>query len=680
MSHEGRSTGVGIDVGGTFTDVILIDDNRRHVEKVPTTSPPDDGVMTGIVNVCERAGIQPSDIDVFRHGTTVATNALLTRGGARTALVTTEGFRDVLEIGRQDRPALYDLEVDRPPPLVPRCHRFEVTERTPPPANSVARGERITPDPAELERLLTTLADGEIESIAVSLLHAYHDETHEATIASAIRDELDVPVITSNDVLPEFREYERTATTAASAYLTPVIDAYLDRLEVRCTSLELTEPELMQSNGGIATPQQVRQRAVATILSGPAAGAVGATTTLQGDSLSDRAVISLDMGGTSADVCLIDGGRPDRTTETTIGGVPIRIPTIDITTVGAGGGSIAWVDEGGALRVGPASAGAEPGPACYGRGGDETTVTDAAVVLGIIGDETDLGGTIEIDKSLATDVLEDIAWAGDLGGPIEAARGIYRVATATMTRAIRSITVERGRDPRGMVLVAFGGAGGIYATALADQLDIDHVVIPGDGGVLSADGLLRADEVHDVVRSHPVQLDSEIDDHLASVFASLEEEALERCSMVEAARLETELDLRYVGQSFELTVPVERPLDAEMIRDVFHREHERKRGYRLTGEIEVVSCRVRATVPSEYPASSSYLTGIERTGSREVHTPGQTERQSYAVYRGRPTTIEQLTWPCIIDRDESTVLVPPGWSIETIIDGVLTLRREASND
>lgn len=679
MPGDVRPPSVGVDVGGTFTDVVLIDtDSHRHTAKVPTTNPPDVGVIEGIEQVCATAGIEPASITTFRHGTTVATNALLTRDGAKTALVTTEGFRDVLEIGRQNRPALYDLEADRPVPLVPRRHRFELVERTPPPAGAVAKGRRITPDPEDVEQLGHTLSTADVKSVAISFLHAYADAHHEETVAEALRQRVGIPVIASHDILPEFREYERTATTVASAYLTPVIDDYLDRLETRCAEQGIAIPQLMQSNGGITTPRQARARAVTTVLSGPAAGVVGASSLAGGGAGGTAGLITIDMGGTSADVSLIEEGRPERTTETTIGGVPVRVPTVDVTTVGAGGGSIAWVDDGGALRVGPDSAGADPGPACYHRGGTEATVTDAAVGLGLIGAGTRLGGRIEIHRQAAVEVLESIATDADLAGATEAAQGIYRVANATMTRAIRSVTIERGRDPRDMRLVAFGGAGGMHATALAEQLGIGHITIPLDGGVLSADGLLHADEIHDVVRTAPTPLEGDVHQELAPILDAIEAEVIERCS--DPTRTETgfELDLRYKGQSFELTVPVERPIDRDGLEATFHQSHEQERGYRLDGAIEIVSCRVRAIVRNDPMHTEEHPSQIEQVGVRSVVLHEGMEETPYTIYRGLPGKPTQLEAPCILERPESTVVIPTGWHATSVVDGMLSLRRGGS--
>ncbi|MEF8915206.1 hydantoinase/oxoprolinase family protein, partial [Natronomonas sp.] len=428
---------VGVDVGGTFTDVVLVTGSDLVTTKVPTTADQSEGVLDGIRKACARAGIDPADVATFTHGMTVSVNALLERDGAETALVTTEGFRDVLEIGRQTRPSLYDLDAERTPPLVPRRRRYELDERT------TTEGVETPVDSTDVDALVEKLTDA--ESVAVSLLHAYSAPENEVVVAERLRERLDVPVSVSHEVLPAFREYERTSTTVADAYVRPAIDSYLGRLTERTAKAGVPAPRVMQSNGGIADPETVRKHAVTTVMSGPAAGVVGAQAS------AERAVdvgdfegfVTFDMGGTSSDVSLVRDGDIARTTDAEIGGHPIATPMVDVNTVGSGGGSIAWVDAGGALRVGPESAGAEPGPACYGRGGNEPTVTDANVVLGYIGEDAALGGEVSLNAEAARDVLAELADEAGLDSAREAAEGVYRVANAKMTRAIRSVTVER---------------------------------------------------------------------------------------------------------------------------------------------------------------------------------------------------------------------------------------------
>lgn len=489
---------------------------------------------------------------------------------------------------------------------------------------------------------------------------------------------LDVPVVASSDVLPEIREYERTATTVASAYLAPIVDEYLDRLASECQDQSIPPPAVMRSNGGVASFGVGEERSVAMVLSGPAAGVVGARARVDRlDHLEGSGAITFDMGGTSADVGLVREDGIEHTTETTVGGVPIKVPTVDIRTVGAGGGSIAWLDDGRALRVGPDSAGAEPGPACYGRGGGRPTVTDAAVVLGIIGPEATLGGDISIDSIAAEEAMSTLAARAELGDPTEAALGVIRVANATMTRAIRSITVERGYDPRTHTLVAFGGAGGMHAAGIADRLDIGEVVIPPAGGVLSAAGLLHADERHDVGLSRRYDLTDATDADLAAIFDRLEADARQRCSHPEAAHVDRAADLRYVGQSFELTVPIDGAPDPDVLVDRFHRVHDRRRGYRLDEAVEGVTWRAIARIPAAAPPPIDPMEIRPTVQTRDV-TFLDGETQETTVYRGPPPRSERLSGPCIVERRQSTVLVPPGWNGRRRDPGDLVLREDDS--
>jgi len=665
---------LGVDVGGTFTDVALLAGGDLTTAKVPTTADQSVGVVHGVETACERAGVDPADVDAFRHATTAAVNALLEGEGARTALVTTEGFGDVLAIGRQDRPDLYDLDAEKPDPLVPRDRRYELLER------ATTEGIEVSVDPEEVRQLADTL-EGNCESVAVSLLHAYAHPDNERRVAAILREELDVPVSASHEVLAEFREYERTATTVADAVVTPVVDDYLARLGERAAERGVPSPAVMQANGGIADAATVRERAVTTVLSGPAAGVVGAAR-FEPDRLDG--VVTFDMGGTSSDVSLVRDGDVERTTDATVGGHPVGIGMVDVNTVGAGGGSVAWVDEGGALRVGPRSAGAEPGPACYGKGGDEPTVTDAAVVLGYIGPGATLGEDLELDPDRAEAVVEDLAEEAGLDTVIDAAQGIYRVANATMTRAIRGVTVERGHDPRSFALTAFGGAGPMHAAALADRLDIDTVLVPPGNGVLSALGLLAADERHEVTRTYRTALADCDPAAVESVFADLTDGALADASDPGAATVEREIECRYAGQSFELAVDAggesddgdgesgDFAFDPERIRGRFHAVHERARGYRLDEPVDAVTLRVTATVEGE-PLPIEYdPAGDPKVGDRDVFFPSGF--YSAPVYdRRRMPVRTRIDGPAIFAGGESTVVVPPAWRAHAATNGTLVL-------
>ncbi|GAB7120609.1 hydantoinase/oxoprolinase family protein [Natrinema sp. JCM 9743] len=671
-TRDGGETRIGVDVGGTFTDVALSIDDRLVTAKVPSTDPQHVGVLEGIEKACDDAGISPGEIDGFAHAMTVSVNALLERGGATTALVTTEGFRDVLEIGRQDRPDLYDLEAEKPEPLVPRDRRFEVDERT------TTEGVERPVDEDEVRDLAATLRERDVEAVAVCLLHSYADPENERVVAETLREELAVPVSASYEVLAEFREFERTSTTAVDAYVRPAIDRYVGQLVDEADDAGIPAPRIMQANGGIADPETVRDHAVTTTLSGPAAGVVGAAATV--DDADVEGLVTFDMGGTSSDVSLVRDGRAERTTDAEIDGLPIRTPMVDVNTVGAGGGSIAWVDSGGALRVGPESSGADPGPACYGRGGTRPTVTDANVVLGYIGPETALGGEMTLDVEAAREALERLADEAGLDGALEAARGVYRVANATMTRTIRSVTVERGHDPRAFALVAFGGAGPMHAAALADSLSVDRVVVPRPGGVLSAFGLLAADESYDAVRTVGVGLEGAAPADLEAVYDDLVADVLADASDPDAARVERAADCRYAGQSFELTVAVGDEFDAAAVADRFHDAHERTYGYAMDESIEIVNLRATATVPGSEPAIRHEGAGDARIGTREAHFPGSGAGDAAVYDRDRLPAGASVTGPAILEQAESTTVVPPSWKGRILADGTLVMTRTEGDE
>ncbi len=652
---------LGVDVGGTFTDVVLYANGSLTTAKVPTTADQSRGVLEGIETVCARAGIEAGDLHSVRHATTVATNALLEGEGAETALVTTAGFTDVLEIGRQDRPALYDLTARKPTPLVPAEQRHGVDERS----SRTEREESV--DAEEIRAVADRLSD--VDSVAVSFLHAYAQPANERAAVSILNESFDGHVSASHDVLPTFREYERTATTVADAFVTPVIDRYLGRLLERVRSHNVPGPRVMQSNGGLAPLETVREHAVTTALSGPAAGVVGGALF---EPEAAEGVITFDMGGTSCDVGLVRDGSIERTTEASIGGHPIRIPMVDVNTVGAGGGSIAWVDDGGALRVGPRSAGADPGPACYGQGGTEPTVTDAAVELGFLDPEAALGDGLTLERGPARAALRDLAGTADLADEAAAARGIHRVVTARMSRAIRSVTAERGHDPRSMGIVAFGGAGPMHAAAVADSLNIDTVLVPRANGVLSALGLLAADERQDAIRTVHEPLDSitvaAIEDH----YAALAAEARSALSEPSAASIERAADCRYAGQSYELTVPVDSSFDPEEVAARFDSVHERTRGYQLNEPLTLVNVRARARIHQDPPELSHRGTDDTPRTVRPVVFEGRTHETPVYTRTALPvgTTV---SGPAIAEGGQSTVVIPPTWSASVDDRGTIVM-------
>jgi N-methylhydantoinase A len=651
---------IGTDVGGTFTDFVWWDGTRLRVHKEPTTRPQHEAVVDGL-NALGVEGDVP-----MAHGTTVATNALLEHRGARTALLTTEGFADVLVIGRQHRPDLYALRPTRPAPLVPADRRYEVPERLD------ADGDVVTPlDEAAVRDVAEEMARDGVESVAVVFLFAYRNPAHEKRAVEILRDGLPgVPITRSSALLPEYREYERTATTVVNAYVRPQVERYLTRLDDAAGARSV---RVMQSNGGTIGLDAAASQAARLALSGPAGGVVGALGMARRALATDAPrVLTLDMGGTSTDVALCDGAVP-RTAEHTIAGLPLRLPATDIHTVGAGGGSIAQVDAGGRLRVGPESAGAEPGPACYGRGGTAPTVTDAHLVLGRIHPDHMLGGTgaLNVDAEAAHAVIGELAAA--LGrSPEEAALGVLRVANATMERALRRVSVERGHDPREDVLVPFGGAGPLHATALAEALGMRHVLVPPTPGVLSALGLLLADVVYDTVRAVLVPAEALTTDPapLQAAAASGREEVRDALADHGTPEVDLELDVRYAGQSYELSVPLAAPITPARVADAvetFHAQHAQRYGHANPAEpVEVVALRVRGTVPAEpldlrAEASADHPVADAVLGTRAVWFDADGPTDTTIVARDRLGAEHELDGPAILHQYDSTVVVPPGW-------------------
>jgi N-methylhydantoinase A len=556
---------LGVDVGGTFTDAVLLDDGAVRTAKVPTAASQEESV------VAAAAAVGAAGLERFTHGTTAATNALLERKGARTAFVATAGFEHLLHLRRQDRAHLYRLCESHPEPLVPLERCYGVRERI---------GPEGVLEPLELESL--PRLDEQVEAVAVCTLFSFRDHSHERAVAEELRRRLPwARVVASHEIAPEFREYERASTAAADAYLGPAVSVYLEALRDACREAGLPEPLVMRSSGGVATLAEAAAHPAVALVSGPAAGVVGAAAIVRLAGVENA--VSLDMGGTSTDVSLIVDARPGRATAREVAGFPLRLPTVDLQTVGAGGGSIVWRDSGGALRVGPESAGADPGPACYGKGGTRPTVTDANLLLGRL--PRRLAGGIELDPAAS-----ERAFAG-----IDPAEAI-EVVNAEMLRALRLVSVERGLDPRDFALVAFGGAGALHGCALAEELGMRTVLVPGAAGVLSALGLVASDERRDRVRSY---------------LRPLEE--------VGELPAQGEADLRYEGQSFELTVPLQEALGA-----AFHRAHEIRYGYAEPERaIELVAVRTAEVRPGprfELPAAEP----LEATGPAVVELEGAT--------------------------------------------------------
>ena len=656
---------LGVDVGGTFTDAALAGGGRLVTAKVPTT-PADqsEGVMAAVEQVLARAGVEPETVSRFGHGMTVATNALLEERGAHTALVTTKGFADVLEIGRQARPELYRPCARPPTPLVPSERRFEVDERIGP------EGVVRSMDAAALEETVARLADAGPDAVAICLLHSYVDPAHERGVAAAVRARLpDVHVSASHEVLSVFREYERTSTTVIDAYLSPLLRRYLDRLGVRAAERGLPAPEIMSSGGGLIDAAAAASHAALTVLSGPAAGAVGAATL--GALSGAEHVLSFDMGGTSTDVSVVDRGDVRQATTQEIAGRVLQLPMVDVHTVGAGGGSIAWADPGGALRVGPQSAGADPGPASYGHGGTLPTVTDANLLLGYLGPDASLAGGVALDARAAARAVD--ALGQELGlDRAETSWGIVRVADLQMARALRVVTVERGIDPRRYALVAFGGAGPMHAARLAEELEIGRVVCPPGAGVLSAVGLVVSGARRDHVR-RVLLAESDLE-HGVHAEAVAELAARARAELPDA-RLEASYDLRYRGQAFELTVPGPLAAAPSLLRERFEAAHRERYGY--TDEstaIELVNVRVAAV--SERPSAELGARSPQRSVDRGRRTArfGEDELEA-SVLGGLPPPGDPVDGPANIDLPETTVVVPPQWRATQDASGAVVLER-----
>ncbi|MEN8113997.1 MAG: hydantoinase/oxoprolinase family protein [Actinomycetota bacterium] len=612
---------LGVDVGGTFTDLFAWDGTQVRTAKLPTTADQSEAVLAGASELADH-------VDSFLHGTTAATNALLERTGARTLLVTSPGFEDVIEIGRQDRPSLYDPEVDRPEPLV-------------------GRSDRVS-DPS-------TVDPSGYGAVAISLLHSYEDPAGERALRAAINEAAPgLAVSISSDVVAEFREFERTSTTVLNAYLTPVVADYLGRLESGVRSTGLADSiGVMRSSGGLISGSDAAQLPAAILLSGPAGGAVAAASI--GTVLGRERVIAFDMGGTSTDVSRIEDGRPEIGYERSIDGYACRMPSVAIHTVGAGGGSIGWVDAGGSLRVGPRSAGAEPGPACYGRGGANATVTDANVYLGRIAPDAALGGRLTIERGPAEAALAELAGAAGMTGD-ETALGILRVVEEVMAGAIRTVSIEQGADPRDAWLVAFGGAGGLHATALARSLGMAGVIVPPHGGVFSAAGLLLSPPRIDTARSALLSDDVLLDEIVAAVAGDAK-------SRLPGGTVETLADVRYLGQSHEVTVPYSPGDGWATLAARFHGLHHERNGFsRPDDPIEVVTVRATATgSPAIDPATVFTWApdGPAEIGSRPVLTADG--RVHARVWRREGLGAgDRILGPAVVEEREATTWIAPG--------------------
>jgi N-methylhydantoinase A len=665
---------IGIDVGGTFTDIVVIDDlsGRIHYTKVLTTHGDlARGVIGGIDKILGMVGNSFEQVEYMVHGTTIGTNALIERKGARTGLLTTEGMRDILEIGRIERPAagLYDIFIDTPLPLVPRYLRLDVRERV------GAEGEVVVPlDEDSARQAVQALRNQAVESIAICFLFSFRNPAHEERVREICEEVFpEAAVSISSEIAPEFREFERTSTTVINAYLTPVVERYLDNLEGQLLDrYGEVDLRIMQASGGSMTTEMAKHRAVNVVNSGPAGGALAAAYV--GHLTGDEQVISVDMGGTSFDVGVIDRGEPRVAPESQFEGFPVKIPILDVEAIGAGGGSLAWIDEGGALNVGPESAGSAPGPACYGLGGERPTVTDANLVLGRLNPDYFLGGEMKLYPELAeAAIIKHVA--EPLGVSLEeAASGIIRVVNANMERAISVNSTEKGFDVREFALLPFGGAGPLHAVELAEDLEMKKVVVPPYAGTLSAVGLLVANTRYDFASTVAKNEDQLAPEELLSAFKELEDRGKARLKAQKVSEDQIEIlwsaDLRYEGQSYEISTPVVRKdtftrADIDEIVRQFHDLHYRIYAYGSVDEkVEFINLRVAAI--GKVPEISLAHTGagdgdaeVARKGSRSVHFPSEGYTDTAIYDRALLQPGHTVRGPALIEEVASTTVITP---------------------
>jgi N-methylhydantoinase A/oxoprolinase/acetone carboxylase beta subunit len=678
---------VGVDIGGTFTDFMLYDTESGRVDVHKVRSTPDDpgrAMVSGLVELCGNAGVEPGEIDAVFHGTTIATNAVLEHKGAETGMLTTKGFRDVVHIGRHQRPQHYSIMQDIPwqsRPFVKRRHRHVVTERIVPPGGKVL--EPLNED--EVRAAARALKEAGVESVAVCFLFSYVNPEHERRAAEIVAEEIPGAFVTSSaDIFPQFREFERFTTACMNAFVGPSTGRYLERVAGALAGEGVTgKLHVMMSNGGVATADTAAQRPVTLLLSGPAAGVLGGLWA--GESAGRKRLITFDVGGTSADIGIVTerGVSEASARDTWVAGYPLLVPMIDIHTIGSGGGSIAYVDSGGAFRVGPRSAGAAPGPAAYGQGGDEPTLTDANVVLGRIDPERFLGGEMRLDRELAVAAVQRLADQLALG-LLEAAEGIVRIANANMSEAIRSRTVQKGHDPREFALVAFGGGGPTQAAEVAESLDIPEVIVPPYPGITSAMGLLTSDLKYDQMRTVFMTegaIDTErLDGQLASAADELRERL--RTDGVTDGEIDVAagLDCRYVGQGYELRIPLpDGRFDPEAL-DEFHRLHEQEYGHAFRDPIEIVNLRVTATGRrarvERLPASGDGGDPLLGEGQSVFRRNGSLSASAARHYERALLPVgESVPGPAILFQRDTTTVVPPGWAACADPSGSLILTR-----
>ncbi len=655
---------VGVEVGGTFTDLVAIEDGRVRVAKVPSVPVrPDEGAMASLA----AGGIELSAVADLVHGSTVATNAILERKGAPVALLTTRGFRDVLFLQRHNRTQIYDLFYRKPEPVLARQDILEIDERI------SGQGEVVEAldEAATSARLQEFFGSGRYQSVAICLLNGYAEPKHERQLAAMVNQLFsDLTVTCSADVTREFREYERTSTTTLAAYVQPVIDSYLRRFESQLGEQGFAGRfSIMQSNGGRLPVAGMSRNAITSLFSGPAAGVIGAVRQAGLSGYGD--LITLDMGGTSTDVCLVADGKPNLSGETEVDGLPIRTPVLDIVTVGAGGGSICWQDDGGMLRVGPESAGADPGPACYGRGGTRPAITDAHMVRGTIRAETFLGGKMTVDGSAARSAFKELS--GNLDMTIEdMADSTVRVADANIVGAIQLVSTERGRDPRDYVLVPFGGAGPLHAARVAEELDITTILIPPNAGVLSAYGLLASDFLLYETLTRRIPLAEGAEEQVRGVFSELQERAttsFRELGVQGDLAISYSLDMRFIGQAFEITVDVDGDalpkLSADELLDLFNEAHNRVFAFGESGlnRAEIVSFRLGASAPPEVvPALNEGMNETVVRSESQVFDRGEWRKCLLVSRAAIALEAGGTPGPALVEDGTSTIFVPHDWT------------------
>jgi N-methylhydantoinase A len=687
---------IGVDIGGTFTDVALVEEASGciGVAKVPTT--PDDlaeGVLSALQLAMNRYAVAPSEVDLLSHATTVVTNAILEQSGARAALITTRGFRDVLELRRSARSDLYDLFQEAPATLIPRRRRFEISERI------GADGAIVAPlAESELEQLITELKTARVGAIAISLVFSFLNPVHEQRLGTLLRAALPhVPIYLSSDVLPEIKEFERSSTTAVCAYVGPILASYLKRLEQVTRKNALPPLYLMGSNGGILETAEAIAMPAMAVESGPAAGVVAAALVARQTGRLD--LLSFDMGGTTAKASLIRGVQYETTPDYEVGGGssmrqwmtgvghPIRVPVIDLAEVSAGGGSIAWVDRAGALRVGPKSAGAKPGPACYARGGAEPTVTDCNLLLGYLDQGSLLDGELSIDQGAALAAVRN-RLAEPLGVDVRtAAAAVIDVVNNAMAEVLKIVSIQRGHDPREFVLAAFGGAGPLHAAALADELGIAEVICPPIPGAFSALGLIGTDLRRDYVQTLFTTSEAADSATVEAAFIALESKGaamLDRAGVApERRRFERSVDARYSRQSYELVVPIaRRPVDKTTLKEIaetFHDRHLQTYGHDNRDEpVQIVSVRLAAigTIPPLAVRNTTARRGTDAVKSKRQLWFDETGAVIATIYdRRRMPSGQAVSGPAVIESLESTILIPPGWRANMNEDGFVLLKR-----